>query len=247
MFIVKALGRLIAIPNFYHLIHALIPWLLIITGTLFSIGLYQGLVVVPADYQQGEAFRLIYIHVPCAFLSLIIYILMGCFSAVGLIFRLKITDILISSSMNIGAWLTGLALITGALWGKPMWGTWWIWDARLTSELILLFLYLGVIALRHSLPNSTLASRSSYILLLIGLVNIPIIHYSVYWWNTLHQGSTIHLFSQSLIHPQMLRPLWIMIVAFSSYYLLVLFLNARCEIIQRDLEKRWIKKLLDNP
>jgi heme exporter protein C len=225
--------RFISPKYFDQLAGRLIPilaMLVLILGVYGSIG---GLHLAPPDYQQGDAFRIIYIHVPSAFLSLFIYFMAGIAAAIGLIFRIKLFDMFISGSLILGAWFTFLALITGCIWAKPMWGAWWVWDARLTSELILLFLYLGVIALRSAIPERNVAAQASAVLLMLGLVNLPIIHYSVYWWNTLHQGASIRLFSSSLIAPSMLYPLLAMIAAFVAYYFLVLLLHIRCEILQQ--------------
>lgn len=228
---------------FFHWAGKLWPWLFVITLILLSYGLVGGLYLAPPDYQQGDAFRIIYVHVPAAFLSLLVYILMSCAAAVLLIWRIKLADVIIAASAPLGMSFAAIALITGSLWGKPMWGTWWIWDARLTSELILLFLYIGVIALRSAIPNRDNAAKASSILLIVGVIDIPIIHYSVYWWNTLHQGSTIRLIGPSLIAPSMLHPLLAMIAAFLFYYLTVMLLRARSEILQRERKSQWVKEL----
>jgi heme exporter protein C len=167
------------------------------------------------------------VHVPCAFLSLLVYGLMAGAALLGLIWRLKLAFAVMKESALPGAVFTLLALITGSLWGKPMWGTFWIWDARLTSELILLFLYLGILCLHAALPNRRIADHATAVLVLIGFVDIPIIHYSVNWWNTLHQGSTLRLFAPSLIAPSMLYPLIAMTLAFCFYFALVLILRLR--------------------
>lgn len=227
---------------FYHTAGRWIPWLSLSSIALFIYGLIGGLILAPADYQQGDAFRIIYIHVPSAFLSLGIYVFMAVVASIGLIWRIKLADIIVAASVPLGACFTLLALVTGSLWGKPMWGTWWVWDARLTSELILLFLYLGVIALRAAIPETNKAAQACAILLLVGVVNIPIIHYSVYWWNTLHQGSTLRLFGPSLIAPSMLYPLLAMIGAFSCYFAAMLLLRARVEILTRERKTSWVRE-----
>ncbi|MFM2322890.1 MAG: Heme exporter protein [Pseudomonadota bacterium] len=230
------LYRFIAIKHFYNLAGYLVPILAILVLILAAYGCIGGLYWAPADYQQGDAFRIIYVHVPSAFLSLFIYLMMAMAAVIGLIFRIKLADLIVSGSVFLGAWFTFLALLTGSVWAKPMWGAWWVWDARLTSELILLFLYLGIIALRAAIPERKVAAKASAILLLLGLANIPIIHYSVYWWNTLHQGATIHLLSPSLIETSMLYPLWAMITAFIAYYFLVLLLYIRCEVLAQTIK-----------
>ena len=209
----------------------------------FSYGLIAGLYFAPADYQQGDAFRIIYVHVPSAVLSLCIYLFMAVTAAIGLIWRIKIAEILFSVSAPIGASLTFLALVTGALWGQPTWGTWWLWDARLTSELILLFLYLGIIALQTAIVEQEKAVRASSILVLVGTADLPIIHYSVYWWNTLHQKATLLKLQTPSIAPEMLYPLLSMILAFFLFYIIVLFLRARNELLLREQRSVWVKQL----
>ena len=210
----------------------------------FVTGLYGGLVMAPADYQQGESFRIIYIHVPSAWMSLFVYMVIAVNSAILLIWRVKISEIIARSSAALGASFTFLALATGSIWGKPMWGTWWVWDARLTSELILLFLYLGVIALYNAVEDKRTASRAVAILAIVGVVNIPIIHYSVEWWNTLHQGPTITKFDKPSIHIDMLIPLLLMAVAFKLYYGMVLLMRSRCEVLDRERNTQWVQELV---
>lgn len=226
--------RFIAIKYFDQLAKRMIPILAVFVLLVGFYGVIGGL-QAPPDYQQGNAFRIIYVHVPSAFLSLLIYLLAGIAAAIGLVFRIKLCDMFVLGSLFLGAWFTFLALITGCIWAKPMWGAWWVWDARLTSELILLFLYFGVIVLRLAIPDRKIAAQSSAVLLMLGLINLPVIHYSVYWWNTLHQGASIRLLSPSLIAPPMLYPLIVMMLAFTSYYFLVLLLHVRCEILEQEV------------
>ena len=204
--------------------------------------MYGGLVLAPADYQQGDSFRIIYLHVPSAWMSLFVYLIMAFSGAVSLIWRIKITDIIARASAPIGASFTFIALVTGAIWGKPMWGTYWVWDARLTSELILLFLYLGYIALQSAFDDKRIAARAGAILALIGVINIPIIHYSVEWWSTLHQGPTISKFDKPSIHLTMLIPLLLMVVAFKTFYITTLLIRARSEILDYECNSSWVKK-----
>jgi heme exporter protein C len=206
-------------------------------------GLYLGLVMAPSDYQQGESYRIIYIHVPSAWMSLFIYVVMAISAAIGLIWRIKLAEVVAISSAPIGASFTFLALATGSLWGKPMWGTWWVWDGRLTSELLLLFLYLGVISLHNAIEDKRTAARAVAILAIVGVVNIPVIHYSVEWWNTLHQGPTVTKFDAPSIHWSMLIPLLIMALAFKLYYLVVVLMRARCEVLERERNSRWVREL----
>ena len=187
-------------PHFYRIASALIPWVSAACVLIIGAGLYLGLVVAPPDYQQGESYRIIFVHVPSAWMSLFAYMVMAVSGAIVLIWRMKLADVVAAASAPVGATFTFLALVTGSLWSKPMWGTYWVWDARLTSELILLFLYLGYMALRASMDDPRTAARASAVLALVGGVNIPIIHYSVVWWNTLHQGATVTKFDAPSIH-----------------------------------------------
>lgn len=224
----------------------LIPWL----GwscLLFTLaGLYTGFFVAPTDYQQGESYRIMFIHVPSAWMSMFIYMVMASAGAIGLIWRIKLADIVASTSAPIGAAFTFLALVTGSLWGKPMWGAYWVWDARLTSELILLFLYLGFIALQASIEDPRNAARAGAILALVGVVNIPIIHYSVEWWSTLHQGPTVTKFAKPSIVVSMLIPLLLMAVAFKLYYATSLLMRARGEVLKREQNSRWVREVVES-
>ena len=230
--------------HFYNLSGRLIPWLGWSTLILLIIGLYQSLIVAPTDYQQGESYRIIYIHVPAAWMSMFIYMVMAISGGIGLVWKIKMADVVASSSAPIGAAFTFLALVTGSLWGKPMWGTWWIWDARLTSELILLFLYLGFIALESAIEDRRTAANACAVLALVGIVNIPIIHYSVEWWNTLHQGATVTRFDKPAMATSMLIPLLIMAVAFKLYYLLTMLMRVRVKILETEKDTRWMQELI---
>lgn len=231
-------------PYFYRISGMLIPWLGWICLGLLLAGLYGGLVLAPPDYQQGDSYRIIFIHVPSAWMSLFIYMVMAAAGAVGLIWRIKVAEAIAAASAPVGAWFTFLALVTGSLWGKPMWGTYWVWDARLTSELILLFLYLGVIGLYSAIEDRRTASRATAVLSLVGVVNIPIIHYSVEWWNTLHQGSTITKIGAPSIHLSMLLPLLIMALGFKLYYGMVLLMRSRVEVLERERGSAWVREVL---
>lgn len=203
-------------------------------------GLIAGLWLAPLDYQQGAAVRIIYLHVPCAFLSLAIYTIIGCASLVYLVWKLKIADIIANASAGIGACFTVIALFSGAMWGKPMWGTYWVWDARLTSELILLFLYFGYIALRRAIHDPYKAGKSCAILAIVGLIDIPIIHFSVEWWHTLHQGASISRFAKPAIAEPILYPLLAMIIGMFLFYVCVVLLVARTEILWRERRSLWV-------
>lgn len=231
-----------SLKAFYQTSGALLPWLSVAFAVCFSYGLVAGLFIAPADYQQGDAFRIIYVHVPSALTAMAVYLMMALSGLMVLVFRLKIAAICMTASAQIGVWFTFLALVTGSIWGKPMWGTWWIWDARLTSVLVLFFLYLGFLALHSVLPNSNGRDRACAILAVVGVINLPIIHYSVIWWNTLHQGPTISKFATPSIAPAMLHPLLAMIAAFFLFYAVMLLLRMRSEILIRDIKSQWIKE-----
>jgi heme exporter protein C len=230
-------------PHFYRIAGRWIPWLTWIFLLLLAVGLYGGLVEAPPDYQQGDSYRIMFVHVPAAWMSLFIYVVMAVCGAIIIIWRMKLAEVVLISSAPIGASFTFLALVTGSLWGKPMWGTYWVWDARLTSELILLFLYLGIIGLHNAIDDKRTASRAVAILALVGVVNIPIIHYSVEWWNSLHQGPTVTKFDKPSIHWSMLLPLLLMALAFQVYYLLALFHRCRAELLRRERNSKWVEEL----
>jgi heme exporter protein C len=230
---------------FYNLAGRLIPWLGAACLLFMLAGLYYGLIEAPPDYQQGDSYRIMFIHVPAAWMSMFVYVVMAGAGLIGLVWHIKLAEMIAISSATIGASFTFLALVTGSLWGKPMWGTWWVWDARLTSELILLFLYLGVIALYNAVDDKRTAARSTAILALVGVVNIPIIHFSVEWWNTLHQGSTVTKLGAPSIDISMLIPLLLMAVAFKLYYALVVLMRARCEVLERERNTQWVRELAE--
>ncbi|MCP4389455.1 MAG: heme ABC transporter permease, partial [Gammaproteobacteria bacterium] len=206
-------------------------------------GLYGGLILAPTDYQQGESYRIIFVHVPAAWMSLFIYVVMAFCGIVIIVWRMKLAEVVLISSAPIGASFTFLALVTGSLWGKPMWGTYWVWDARLTSELILLFLYLGVIGLHNAIEDKRVAARAVAILALVGVVNIPIIHYSVEWWHSLHQGASLSKFDKPSMPPSMYVPILLMAIAFQFYYALALFHKCRAELLQRERNSKWVEEL----
>ncbi len=230
-------------PYFHAFARRLSPWLFGLSAVLFVVGLVGGLVLAPADYQQGDSFRIIYIHVPSAWLSMFVYMVMAGAGAVGLIWKVKMGDIIARSCAPLGASFTFLALATGSLWGKPMWGTWWVWDARLSSELILLFLYLGYLALQSAIEDRRAAARAGAVLAIVGVVNIPIIHYSVEWWSTLHQGPTVTKFDTPSIATSMLIPLLAMTLAFKTLFAAVLLVRTRCEILEFEQHTTWVREL----
>ena len=230
-------------PHFYRIAGKWIPWLSWIFLAFLLTGLYGGLIEAPPDYQQGESYRIIFIHVPAAWMSLFIYVVMAVCGMVIIVWRMKLAEVVLISSAPIGASFTFLALATGSLWGKPMWGTFWVWDARLTSELILLFLYLGIIGLHNAIEDKRIAARAVAILALVGVINIPIIHYSVEWWHSLHQGASLSKFEKPSMPPSMYIPILVMALAFQIYYVLALFLKCRAELLQRERNSKWVEEL----
>jgi len=231
-------------PWFYRISGRLIPWVGGLCALLLAYGLYGGLVLAPADYQQGDSFRIIYIHVPAAWMSLFVYVLMAVCGVITLVWRMKMAEVVLIASAPVGAAFTFLALVTGSIWGKPMWGTWWARDGRLTSELILLFLYLGVIALHNAIEDRQTAAKAVAILAIVGVVNVPIIHYSVEWWATLHQGPTITKLDKPSIHIDMLIPLLVMAVAFKLYYVTAMLMRARVELLERERNSKWVREMV---
>lgn len=224
------INNFISPRKFFQLSQQVLPWVTAAFVVTFTYGLVAGLAFAPADYLQGDGFRIIYVHAPSAFLSLFIYAIMSGAAIIGLIWQVKLAFSVLRHSATLGAGFAFLALLTGSLWGKPMWGTWWIWDARLTSELILFFIYISVLFLQSATAHKRMGERITAIFVLVGCIDLPIIHYSVYWWNTLHQGSTLKLFAPSTIDPAMRYPLVAMILAFLFYYVMVLFLKLNHEL-----------------
>jgi heme exporter protein C len=216
----------------------------VVAVVLIVVGLYISFFVAPSDYKQGEGYRIIYVHVPASWMSMFIYLVMAGWAAIGLIFNTRLSAMMAQSLAPTGAMFAFLSLWTGAFWGKPMWGTWWVWDARITSELILLFLYLGYMALRSSIDDQRRADRASGILLLVGVVNIPIIYYSVQWWNTLHQGATIRLNEESTMDDTMFLAMMIMTFGFWAYSIAVAMSRVRSIILERERSTSWVQQLV---
>ena len=241
----KILHRLASPPHFYGLAERMIPWFAMPGLILIGYGTYAGLFVAPADYQQGDAFRIIYVHVPAAYLSMMAYMIMAISAGIGLIWRMKLAHAVAAAAAPLGAWFTFLALATGAIWGRPMWGTWWEWgDPRLTSELVLLFLYFGYMALRSAIDEIAKADRASAVLALVGAVNVPIIHFSVEWWSSLHQGPTLIRKGGPAIDAAMLYPLLAMILGFTLVFAALLLRRVRTEVLYRERRKRWVFNLI---
>lgn len=231
-------------PYFFRLSSALIPWLYGAFVLSATIGVVWGLRYAPTDYLQGESYRIIYIHVPSAWMSLMVFVLMAIQGALALIWRIKLCELLMIAMAPVGATFTAVTLLTGMLWGKPTWGTYWVWDARLTSQLVLLFLYLGVIGLYSAYGDRRAGARAAAILALVGVVNIPIIKYSVEWWNTLHQGETINVVGRSSIDPSMLWPLLVMALATKFYFAGVVLLRTRNLVLEQERGKAWVVEAL---
>jgi heme exporter protein C len=233
------LYRYASLPTFYRRSRRCIPYLITLTLILFAVGIY-GAVIAPKDAVQGQTFRLIYVHVPAALLSLGCYAGLAICSFSFIIWRVKLADIMASVCGYLGCLFTLLALLTGSIWGKPMWGAWWIWDARLTSELILLFIYLAYLLLRHALISQNQPVRPAALLAIIGAIDLPIIHYSVLWWTTLHQGPTLLQLHHPTIATSMLWPLLCLIAAYSLYFILMLLLFTRWQILTKEQNKTWV-------
>lgn len=229
---------------FYGFANRLMPWLLWLGLALLMAGLVWGLAFAPKDYLQGNSYRIIFIHVPSAFLAQSIYMMMAIAAVVGLVWRIKLADLFVKSVAPVGAVLTFLALFTGAVWGKPTWGTWWIWDARLTSMLILLFLYVGAIMLAASIADEKSSARAVAVLVLVGVVNIPIIKYSVEWWNTLHQPATFKLTEKPSMPAEMWVPLLLSVLGLYLLFGWLACLRMQTEILVRERRTRWVRELV---
>jgi heme exporter protein C len=236
--------KLASPPHVYGVAAALTPWLLIFAALALGYGLIDGLVFAPPDYQQGEAYRIIYVHVPSAFMSQFVYVTMAVSGAIGLIWRIKVGHAVSAASAPIGASFTLLALLTGSLWGKPMWGTYWAWDPRLTSELILLFLYFGVMSLRSAFEDAGRGDRAAALLAIVGVINVPIVHYSVVWWNSLHQGATIAKLGKPSIELSMLWPLLSMWLGFMLFFFAVLCVRVQGEVLNRERQSAWVRQVV---
>jgi heme exporter protein C len=229
--------------TFYPLAGKLIPWFSLAAAGLVLVGLYLGFFVAPTDFQQGESYRIIFIHVPAAWMSMFIYIVMAGWAAAGLIFNTRLSSMMANALAPTGALFTFIALWTGALWGKPTWGAWWVWDARLTSELILLFLYLGFLALHAAIDDTRRADRASALLALVGVVNVPIIYFSVKWWNTLHQGASVSMTMAPKMAATMLLGMLVMALACWMYSIAAALARVRCIILEREQQAEWLAKI----
>jgi heme exporter protein C len=238
------LHKLSSPPWFYRFASRCIPWLGWGSLVFMLVGTIWGLGFAPADYQQGNAFRIMYVHVPAAWLSLFIYTVMAVSAVIAFVWRIKLAEVMIIANAPIGASFTFLALVTGSIWGKPMWGTWWEWDPRLTFELILLFQYFGVIALYTAIADRRVGARAAAILAMVGIVTVPIIHFSVEWWSSLHQGPSVTRLDKPAIAWSMLIPLFVMFIGTNLFYLAALLLRSRTELLLREKQTQWVGEIL---
>lgn len=229
--------------TFYPLAGKMIPWFAAAATVFCALGLYVGFFVAPTDAQQGEGYRIIFVHVPVSWMSMFTYLVMAGWAALGLALNSRLSAMMASALAPTGALFTFLSLWTGALWGKPMWGTWWVWDARLTSELLLLFLYLGFIALQSAIDDPRRADKAGAVLALVGAVNIPIIYFSVQWWNTLHQGASVSLTKAPSMATVMLVGMLLMALACWMYAIAAALLRVRCIMLERERHAGWLEQL----
>ncbi|WP_293007249.1 heme ABC transporter permease [Nitrosomonas sp.] len=229
--------------SFYLLAGKMVPVFVFISVILLVVGLYVGFFVAPTDFQQGEAYRIIFIHVPAAWMSMFLYVVMAFWAGIGLAFNTRLSSMFATAIAPTGAMFTFIALWTGALWGKPMWGTWWVWDARLTSELILFFLYIGFMSLQAAIDDPRRADKAGAIIALVGVINIPIIYFSVQWWNTLHQGASVSLNQAPAMATTMLTGMLIMVLASWMYSIAVILKRTRVIILERESHTAWVAEL----
>jgi len=242
----KFFHKLASPPHFYRLAAVFSPWLAAPGIALIAYGVYAGLFLAPMDYQQKDAFRIIYVHVPAAYLSMMAYMIMAVSGGIGLIWRIKLSHAVAAAAAPLGAAFTFLALMTGSIWGRPMWGTWWEWgDPRLTSELILLFLYFGYMALRSAIDDTAKADKASAVLALVGVVNVVIVHFSVEWWSSLHQGQTV--FKKGTMDADMRIPLFAMLIGFTLLFGSLLLRRVRTEVLFRERRTRWVREMILSP
>ena len=229
--------------TFYPLAGKLAPWFLAAAALSGLCGLYVGFFVAPTDFQQGESYRIIFIHVAAAWMSMFIYLVMAFWAAVGLAFNTRLSSMMATALAPTGALMTFIALWTGSLWGKPAWGTWWVWDARLTSELLLLFLYFGFMALQAAIDDPRRADKAGAVLALVGAVNVPVIYFSVQWWNTLHQGASVSLARSPSMAAAMLAGMLLMAISFWMYSIAAALLRVRAVILERERRADWVATL----
>jgi heme exporter protein C len=236
--------RLASPPHVYAFARRWTPWFGGFAAAAILIALYGGLVLAPEDYQQKDAFRMVYVHAPTAWLATMIYTGMAVAAAIGLIWRMKVAHAAAAACAPIGAWFTVAALGTGMLWGKPMWGAYWVWDPRLTSVLVLLFLYFGYMGLRAGIEDPVKADKASAVLAVVGVINVPIIKFSVEWWNSLHQTATVMQLGKPTMDFSMLWPLLLMFVGFGLYFITILLIRLRAELLRRERNASWVREVL---
>lgn len=229
--------------TFYPLAGRIAPWFMGVAVVLALVGLYISLIAAPTDFQQGDAYRIIFIHVPAAWMSMLIYMVMAFWAGIGLAFNTRLSSMMAHALAPTGALMTFIALWTGAFWGRPTWGAWWVWDARLTSELILFFLYLGYMSLAAAIDDPRRADKASAVLAMVGAINVPIIYFSVKWWNTLHQGSSVSITRAPSMASIMLTGMLVMVFAFWAYSIAAALMRVRCEILERERNAAWVKEL----
>lgn len=229
---------------FYRFSGVVLPWCWALAVLLTAVGLVWGLAFAPEDYQQGNSYRIIFIHVPAAGAALTGYLAMGVAGLVALVWRMKMAEIMIRAIAPFGAVLAAVALLTGAIWGKPTWGTYWVWDARLTSMLIMLFLYLGVVALMQAIDDARQGARAASLLSVVGVINVVVVKYSVEWWNSLHQGSTINITRETTMPAEMLAPLLISMAGIYLLFAVSVLVRARAEILRRERKSRWVQEVV---
>jgi heme exporter protein C len=229
--------------TFYPLAGRFLPCFFVAAAVLAAVGIYIGFFVAPTDAQQGEAYRIIFIHVAAAWMSMFIYVVMAVWAGIGLVFNTRLSSMMASALAPTGALMTFIALWTGALWGKPMWGAWWVWDARLTSELILLFLYIGFMSLQASIDDPRRADKAGAVIALVGVINVPIIYFSVKWWNTLHQGASVSLTRSPSMATTMLTGMLVMAFAFWFYAIAASLMRVRCIILERERNSDWVRQM----
>ncbi len=240
-----SLFKYAAPSSFYPLAGKLVPWFGTLAFLLTVAGLYLGLFVAPEDFQQGEVYRIIFIHVPAAWMAMFIYLVMAMYAILALVYQTRLSAMMMEALAPTGAIFTALALLTGALWGKPTWGTYWAWDARMTSTLILLFLYVGYLALINAIEDKKRSDKAGALLVLVGSVNVPIIYFSVKWWNTLHQGSSISVSQGNKMATVMLMAMLIMALACWAYAIAVSLCRVRAIILEREKHMQWVAELKD--
>lgn len=226
--------RFASLQALYPLAGRLLPWCAVSAACFIALGLYFGLLVAPADFQQGQAYRIIFVHVPASWMSMFLYVVMAGWAALGLGLNAKPSFLMSQAIAPTGAMFTSLSLLTGSMWGRPTWGTWWVWDARLTSELLLLFLYMGVLLLHAAIDDRRRADRASAVFAIVGVVNVPVIYFSVQWWNTLHQGASVSLTAAPRMATVMVTAMLIMMLGFWLYSAAVVLARVRCLILERD-------------